>query len=555
MELSSITSAELSGFSTSTETLGDVLGEYLENETQEDIDNRNRLATEYEATELNLTQEQQDFIDTKLSSKLWRLDNLYTIRDKDGIKMILKLNASQKKILKKFKHKRKIILKSRQQGISTLYLAYYLDDCLFKPGFQAGIQSYGQDEADKLAKRALLMWDELDPNIKELLNIRLISNNSKGLTFSNGSILKIGNFRGDTLQGLHVSELGKIAKKYPEKAKELKTGAFQAVGKNNKITIESTAEGRTGLFYELWVRAKMLADKGLELGPFDFEAIFLSWVEDPDCNINKAYDIDKEYEEYFRKVEKWIGAKLEPTQKWWYVSKAIELGDDMKQEYPTTPEEAFEQSVEGTYYREQYKKLKLYKDTYDRNLKVHRAVDLGMNDTFSIGFFQIHSNGDVKIIAEYQNSGHGLEFYKDVCNTIAKKLGWQFGITYVPHDVKVKELIADKTRWDAMVEMGFKPILVKKHGLLDGIQETRKFLEKVQIDERCEAIVLAIQNYRKKYDKQLGVFLSSPVHDDHSHPADMIRYMAMGLKHYTPVNNEVYTRRRNSRNFNNDYAV
>lgn len=99
-----------------------------------------------------LTDEQNKFLTEKLSSKFWRLNNLYTILDKDGNKIILRLNPSQVKVLTQYKHNRKIILKSRQQGISTLFLAYYLDDCLFKPGFQAGIQSYGQDEAEASSK-------------------------------------------------------------------------------------------------------------------------------------------------------------------------------------------------------------------------------------------------------------------------------------------------------------------------------------------------------------------------------------------------------------------
>jgi hypothetical protein len=95
----------------------------------------------------------------------------------------------------------------------------------------------------------------------------------------------------------------------------------------------------------------------------------------------------------------------------------------------------------------------------------------------------------------------------------------------------VRELIADKTRWQAMKELGFKPILVTKHRLQDGIEATRQFLKVVEIDDKCETIVNAIQSYRKKYDKTFNVYLDSPVHDEHSHTADMLRYMAMGLKH------------------------
>lgn len=84
-----------------------------------------------------LAQEDREFLETKLSSKFWRLNNLYTIKDKDGTKRILKLNASQTKVLKDYKHNKKIILKSRQQGISTLFVAYYLDSCIFTEGYEA----------------------------------------------------------------------------------------------------------------------------------------------------------------------------------------------------------------------------------------------------------------------------------------------------------------------------------------------------------------------------------------------------------------------------------
>ena len=502
-----------------------ILGPELEPSNQKEVLD---LKTSYLAQELSFTAEQQEFMNLKLSSKLWRMNHLYTIRDKDGIKMILRLNPSQKRVLTKFSHKRKIILKSRQQGISTLFLAYYLDSCLFTPGFQAGIQSYGQDEADKLAKRALLMWEELDENVKEILGIQLVSNNQKGMTTSNGSALKTGNIRRDTLQGLHVSELGKIAKKFPEKAKELKTGAFQAVGKNNRITIESTAEGKSGLFFEMWKAATSHVGA---LGPFDFEPIFLGWVEDPDCSITHETEISEDLEKYFSKIEALLGVELLDTQKWWYASKQLELGSDMKQEYPTTAEEAFEQSIEGTYYRHEYENLSISSDNnYDDNLLVHSAMDLGMNDTFSIGFFQKYPDGSIKIIGEFMDSGHGLQYYADVFSALTKKFGWVHGTTYVPHDSKVRELIEDKTRWTAMKEMGFNTVLVSKHRVADGIEATRQFLKTVEIYEECKVTIAAIQNYRKKHDRNFDVFLDAPVHDEHSHTADMLRYMAVGCK-------------------------
>lgn len=522
----------------------------MEELTKEDLEYKAELEKEYNSRIINFTEEQSKFIEEKLGSKLWRMDNLYHIRDKDGILRLLKLNFAQRKILTSFKHNKKIILKSRQQGISTMYIAYNMDSCLFKPGFAAGIQSYGLDESNKLQMRAELMWDELDNDIKELFGLKLVMNNQKGMMWSNGSILKIGNFRGDTLQSLHVSELGKIDNKSPEKSRELKTGAFQAVGKNNVITIESTADGRHGLFYDTWKRAALLQKTGAKLGPFDFEAIFLSWVIDNDCNIDTPVEITDELAKYFIGVEKELGVKLTDTQKWWYAAKKIELGNDMGREYPTTPEEAFQQSVEGTYYANEYKNLYVDTNLYDCNLVVFRAVDLGMNDTFSIGFFQIRPDGTTAIVGEYENNGHGLDFYADVCEAISKKYGWTMGNTFVPHDAKVRELIADKTRFQRMQELGFMPLQVQRHKLQDGIEATRQFLKKCKIDSSCERILLAIQNYRRKFDQNFNVYLDSPVHDEFSHTADMLRYMAIGCKYYKLSNIYVNSNYNENNNYN-----
>jgi len=509
---------------------------------------RAQLTENYLSRGNTFSKEELDFIDNKLGSKWWRLNHLYHIRDKDGKLQRMALNHSQAKVLK-YKHNKKIILKSRQQGISTLYLAYNLDACLFTPGISVGIQSYGQDEAEKLSKRALLMWEMLDQEIKDLMGLTLISNNSKGMTFSNGSVLKIGNFRGDTLQALHVSELAKIAKKYPEKAKELKTGAFQAVSAKNKITIESTAEGPSGLFYEMWMKAVRRKEAG-DLTPLDFEPIFLSWMEDSDCTMEQEYSMTAQAEEYLNDLEKELGYKpqFSKQQLNWLVAKLEELGDDFNQEYPATADMAFAQSLEGTYYAHEFKALKYAKGTledgnpsnYNTSLKVHSAIDLGMNDTFAIIFFQKYPDGHIELIGEYMNSGYGLEHYRDIFISLSRKFGWVHGNTYVPHDTSVRELIADKTRWDALVELGFNPILVRKHKLVDGIEATRKFLKTIRIHTSCDTTIKSIQSYRKKYDNKYNVYLDTPVHDEHSHAADAIRYLAMGDKN-SPIS-DIYIR-------------
>jgi len=484
---------------------------------------------------VKMTPEQEEFIRTKLSSKLWRMNNLYKIRDKNGNLVTMKLNHAQEKVLTKYRHNKKIILKSRQQGISTLYLAYNLDDALFKPGFQAGIQSVGQDESDKLSKRAELMWNELDPNVKQLMGLEMTSNNQKGMSFSNDSILKIGNFRGDTLQSLHVSELGKIAKKYPEKAKELKTGAFQAVGKNNRITIESTAEGRSGLFYEMWIKAELMALEEKELNPLDFQAIFLSWLEDPDCTLDYEIDISSELVNYFAELENELDIVLMQQQKWWYAAKKEELTEDMTQEYPSTAEEAFMAAKDGSYYGRLYrdniiKKKRLVKDLYDPQLEVHVAYDLGFNDTMVALFFQEFVDG-ARIIDEYHNSGEPIQHYCKMMDRKKRERGYNYKFPiYLPHDANVTDLTSGKTRADTFRKYGYPNMVLKKISIEEGIELGRDWMARLWIDKSLAYVQNMFINYSKEWDEKLGTWKKKPKHDEWSNPADAFRYMVLSLK-------------------------
>ncbi len=494
-----------------------------------------KLQQTYSMLELHLNKEQELFVETKLSSKLWRMDNLYTIRDKNNVKGVMHLNKSQRRLLENYKHKKKIILKSRQQGISTLFLAYYLDDCIFKPGFQAGIQSYGLDESVKLQKRAELMWDDLDQNIKDILGLKLISNNSKGMTLSNGSVLKIGNFRGDTLQGLHVSELGKIAKRYPEKADELKKGAFQAVATGNKITIESTAEGQTGLFYEMWERYSNKVARGKTLTALDFRPIFLSWLEDADCQLFEDVDIEPHHKEYLNTLqEEQPELKLSKSQQNWLLAKLDELGDDFDQEYPSTPARAFAQSMEGTYFHHQYNRLLKDKRIgwfpHVEGIEVAVSWDLGMNDEMVLIFLQV-VGGIPRIVNAYHNTGQDIGFYAKVMLALKEKYGYEYGETVVPFDINVKEMTSGMTRRQSMNSYGIRRIrVVDKLRFMESIQIARMLIDIVEIHEKtAEHVALSIQQYRKKYDKKIGAYLDTDVHDIHSNYMASFRYMAQGL--------------------------
>ena len=124
---------------------------------------------------------------------------------------------------------------------------------------------------------------------------------------------------------------------YPDKAVEVITGSIPAVPLNGILIIESTAEGQDGEFYNITQRAKALFDAGTELSMRG-----LSWLG----NI-KFTDRDNQY---FERIEAQINRQLTIEQRAWYIAtrEADFSGSEEKmwQEYPSTPEEAFQQSTE-----------------------------------------------------------------------------------------------------------------------------------------------------------------------------------------------------------------
>lgn len=455
----------------------------------------------------------------------------------------MRLNLAQKYALIESKHKKKLILKTRQQGISTGFLADNLDSCIFVSNFQAGIQSYGLNESNKLAKKARLMWTEFDSDIKKLLGITLITDNSNGMSFSNGSVLRIGNFRGDTLNSLHVSELAKISAKYPDKAQELKTGAFEAVGKDNCITIETTSEGPVGLFFEMWSKAVIHKNSGQAMGPFDFDPLFISWLIDEDCNIDTEQIISSSMEQYFSSLELYWNTKLTNTQKWWYISKYKSLGkESMQKEYPSTPDEAFMAIKEGTYYAQLFLekvilKNRLVSKLYDSNLPVNVAIDLGMNDTMVLIFFQLHSN-ELRIIDEYHNSGEAISHYVEVMRS--KPYVYEAPIA-LPHDAKVRELGSGRSRLEIFRQLGCNCKVLPKADVHTGISLVREWIPHMYVDAGLDYITSTFQNYSKQRNVSTGNWSNTPLHDEWSNPADAIRYMCMSIPQSIRLERKVST--------------
>jgi hypothetical protein len=278
-----------------------------------------------------------------LSDKEWRLNNLYYIKDKDGKKIKFKFNWAQE-LYHRTKHNRNIILKARQLGITTYKCIDKLDNALFNSFVDAGIICHNLEDAEKIFTHKVKFAYN---NLPQWLKDRRVPNNDRAgeLRFSNYSSISVSaGFRGGTLAGgLHVSEYGKMCAKYPLKAKEVKSGALNAVPLNSDADFESTAEGMTGDFYDMCEKAQALDPDNLT--PLDFKFHFFPWYKAKEYRLDPEWvEIPDEYKNYFKSLKEDQGIELDDSQKAWYYKKSQEQTEDMKQEYPSYPEEAFRAS-------------------------------------------------------------------------------------------------------------------------------------------------------------------------------------------------------------------
>lgn len=477
-----------------------------------------------------------------LKSKLWRLNNLYKVIDKKGNAVKFKMNYAQHKVYAATRiHPRIIILKSRQQGISTFFLVSYFDDALFCPFLNIGLMAQGTAEATTLLERSKFLWETFDPQIKENLNLKLKKDNTKELAFSNNSTVFIRvSFRSTTLQRLHISEFGKIANENPQRAKETKTGTLQALGRGNIGAIESTAEG-ANMFKEMWDLAQIAAAAG-ELSEKDFKPVFLPWVEDPDC-IEPVYQVaDDKAEAYFTKIEEALAIKLTQEQKNFWLVQRRELGEDIFQEYPATPEEAFAATRDGTYYSRLFNvhvvaQGRIMPELYDSNLPCEVYFDLGVDDYFVLAFVQYYE-GEFRVIGEYWNNGYDIEHYLDYA------FSTEFDVTGLvfPHDIQVRELTGGtaagkaRTRLDKVKSMlKLKDIevdirVLPKFSVAEGIEMTKQMIKSLWISPKCKYLMSCMLNYSKEYDEKQRVWKSTPVHNEYSHGADVLRQVAIAVQ-------------------------
>lgn len=472
-------------------------------------------------------------IKNKLGDREWRLSNLYYIKDKTGKKVLFKPNWAQQHLYDNL-HYFNVILKARQLGFTTFAMIYFLDACLFNKNHSAGVIAHTQNDAiDLFDNKIKYAYDNLPQWLKDQRPTE--SDSARKMSFSNGSQIYTGtSLRSGTLQKLLISEYGKISAKFPEKAREIKTGALNTVETGQQIFVESTAEGKTGEYYSLYDRARKLVDSCKELARLEPKAFFYGWHMNPEYKANDSevenYTISADHIKYFNALKD-QGVDLTPAQQVWYCLKADQQGDDMTQEYPSTSEEAFQGSLKGAFYTKQMKKVRakgqITNLPYDPRFEVHTWWDLGLNDLMTIWFYQ-SINGKHCFIDYHESSEEGWDYYA----SMLKDKGYNYARHNFPHDgnkrVRGRELFTDK---QVATQCGIRPIKITPRTSStynDIINFCQPVLSSCWFDEsKCEKGIIHLDNYKRKWSKADGMFMKEHEHNEASHGCDAFRTFAV----------------------------
>ena len=491
------------------------------------------------AKEFNLTIEQ---LEVKLRDVKWRINNLYYIRDESGARVKFRMRPVQEYLFDNLWF-RNIIPKSRQHGITTFMSILALDQAMFKSNYTAAIIAQNQSAMKNIFKQTIKFAYDAFPAVLKHTLTGTESDNSTELRFSNGSHIYVTlSTRSGTPQFLHISELGPIAAKSPEKAEEIRSGALNSSHQGNMVSIESTAKGSTGLFAELCMTAKDMQDSGEELTPLDFKLFFFPWWKDPKNSIDDEYakkmTISQSTLDYFDSIAdepECADHMFSRGQMAWWQKKEAEQKGSMNEEQPSTFKESFSTIVEYAYYKNEIQRMLLdgrVKDiSVNNNYYVYTAWDLGMNDKNPIIFFQYYDN-NLYIIDAYQNSGAGLEHYVKVL----ERKGYRYGGHMLPHDVEVREVGTGKTRKQTLWDLGLRNIKVQKNhrssegsNFKDGIDQVRMVFSKIYMDKtRCDgkdSLLESLKNYQQAINHKTGEPTGTHLKNGKQHYADALRVL------------------------------
>lgn len=363
------------------------------------------------------------FFNRLMYDKEWYMSEFLKIRDKHSKLIPFNLNKPQLDMLEKIeecekegKLKRFIILKARQLGFSTFTEGLIFHHTTTRPFINSLIMAHEDKATQNIFNMSKLYYDELPDFIKPMKKY----SNGKELVFENGTnnekekreepglrskiivstagTVEVG--RSGTFHNVHASEVAF----FPD-GETTMLGVLQCVPDtmDTMVVLESTANGVGGYFYDMW--------QGAVKGENDYIPLFYPWFTDPlyrrsfpneeieadfKSEINQTFIDEKGTPIHTEEYDLMKKHNLDYEQMFWrkYTIRN-KCGNDVekfRQEYPSTPEEAFITSGRPVF-----------------NQKSCREYLDSCVDDYERGYLQEDDYGNIKFIPDRKGVLHVLE--------------------------------------------------------------------------------------------------------------------------------------------------
>ena len=260
------------------------------------------------------------------------------------------LNQAQRYITEKLSEQlektgkvRAIILKARQQGISTYCSGRVFWKSYFSPHSRSVVMAHDSATSDALFGMSKNLIKNMQGNLKPTE----ITSNAKEIKINSPWYRDkeaIGSYRlytagspeagrGTTPTIAHLSEVA-----FWTHDEKILAGLFQGISQaaGTEVILESTANGAQGEFYRLW--------KGAVAGENEYVPIFLPWFWTDEYRTPhpEGMELTVEEEKVIAKAKKDYGVELDKDQMYWRRLKIAEGTEHkFKQEYPAHADEAF----------------------------------------------------------------------------------------------------------------------------------------------------------------------------------------------------------------------
>lgn len=183
-------------------------------------------------------------------------------------------------------------------------------------------------------------------------------------------------------------------------------------------------------------------------------------------------------------------------------------------------------AVEGAIYAAEIDRLqregRFTRVSHDPMLKVHTVWDLGWNDQTVILMVQ-RAASEIRIIGVY--IARFTTYDEDIQEL--RKLPYRWGKDWMPHDARAKtKSSGGKSAEEIVTGLGRSVEIVPTEFIETGIKYVRDVFPRLWVDTGCSEWLNALKRYRRVISAD-GKRTGEPAHDDASHGADALRYLAI----------------------------